>query len=507
MASDRSPYISKSKYLSGLQCPKLLWTHFNNREAIPKTNDTQQYIFDTGHMVGDLAKRLYPGGKEVPMVFQADDAIELTVTATRDLIKRRIPIFEASFLVDGRYCRVDVLVPVPGPDGDRLSGDTWDLVEVKSSTRVKDVNINDVAFQYDTLTRSGIKLNRLFLMHIDTSYVRGDKFEVERFFHLEDITERALRLTDYVPSAVNRMFEVIVGPDPDTPIGPRCTSPYTCPLKESCWSVLPDNSVTDLYRAGPRSFGLLDQGIFAITGTPDSTLTPRQQIQKKAVAANEIQVDREPLRKWLRGLEYPLYHLDFETMSPAVPPLSGTRPYQRIPFQFSLHIQDEPGARPRHVEYLATWDSVPLPGDPRPDLVRALDAIGPDGTVLCWNMGFEKGVLEDLAEMFPAEAERLAGLVERMGDLIIPFRSFWVYHPLQKGNCSLKSVLPALTDYDYDALAIGDGLEAARQYQQALYSDVTVKERTLIFRNLLEYCSLDTMAMVAILSRLQKLAE
>ncbi|MEN8006221.1 MAG: DUF2779 domain-containing protein [Candidatus Krumholzibacteriota bacterium] len=507
MAPDKSLYISKSKYLSGLQCPKLLWTHFNNREAIPETNEAQQHIFDTGHMVGDLAKRLYPGGKEVPLLFKADDALDLTVTATKDLMKRRLPIFEASFLVDGRYCRVDVLVPVPGPDGDRLSGDTWDLVEVKSSTRVKDVNINDVAFQHDALTRAGVNLNRLYLMHVDTGYVRDEKFEVERFFHLEDVTERVLRLIDYVPSAVNRMFDVIGGPDPDTPIGPRCTSPFTCPLKEACWSVLPDDNVTYFYRAGARSFGLLDEGIFAIADTPDSKLTPRQQIQKKSVAANEVQVDRTPLRQWLGGLEYPLYHLDFETMNPAIPPLAGTRPYQRIPFQFSLHIQDQPGARPRHVEYLATWNDVPDPGDPRPGLVEALGAIGPEGTILCWNMGFEKGVLEDLAEMFPAEAERLAGLVERMDDLIIPFRSFWVHHPRQKGNCSLKSVLPALTDFGYNELAIGDGQQAARQYQQALYGNVTVKERKVIFDNLREYCALDTMAMVEILRRLEKLAE
>ena len=170
MPSDQPLYISKSKYLAGLQCPKLLWTHFNNREAIGKPNETQQHIFDTGHMVGDLAKRLYPGGKEVPMVFQANDAMDLTVTATSDLMKRRIPIFEASFLVDGRYCRVDILVPVPGPDGDRLSSDEWDLVEVKSSSRVKDVNVNDVAFQYDTLTRAGVHLNRLYLMYVDTGY-------------------------------------------------------------------------------------------------------------------------------------------------------------------------------------------------------------------------------------------------------------------------------------------------------------------------------------------------
>jgi len=209
MPSDQSLYISKSKYLSGLQCPKLLWTHFNNRELIPKPDESQQHIFDTGHMVGDLAKRLYPGGKEVPLLFKADDALELSVTATRDLMKRRIPIFEASFLVDGRYCRVDVLVPIPGPDGDRLDGDQWDLVEVKSSTRVKDVNVNDVAFQFDALTRAGVNLNRLYLMHVDTGYVRGDQFEVARFFHLEDITERVQRVVEYVPPAVNKMFDII----------------------------------------------------------------------------------------------------------------------------------------------------------------------------------------------------------------------------------------------------------------------------------------------------------
>jgi hypothetical protein len=507
MAADQSLYISKSKYLSGLQCPKLLWTHFNERESIPEPDAAQKHIFDTGHMVGDLAKRLYPGGKEVPLIFNADDALDLTVTATRDLMKQRIPIFEASFLVDGRYCRVDILVPVPGPDGDRQSGDEWDLIEVKSSTRVKEVNVNDVAFQYDALTRAGVSINRIYLMHVDTSYVRGEKFETERLFHLEDITDRAMLLIDYVPAALNRMFDTIAGPDPDTPIGPRCTSPYTCPLKDSCWSVLPENNVTDFYRSGPRAFRLLDDGIFSISHTPESSLTPRQVIQKKAVIDNEIQVDLPSLRRWMGELKYPLYHLDFETMNPAIPPLQGLRPYQRIPFQFSLHIQEDPGERPRHVEHLATWNDEPLPGDPRPGLVRALKAIEPDGgTVLCWNMGFEKGVLEDLAEVFPTEAERLADLVERMDDLIIPFRSFWVYHPRQKGNCSLKAVLPALTDFSYDELAIGDGMHAARQYQQAVYGNVAVKERAMIFENLLEYCKLDTMAMVEILRRLEKLA-
>jgi hypothetical protein len=512
MPTDRAIHISKSKYLAGLQCPKLLWTWYNQRDLIPEPGAAQQHIFDTGHLVGDLAKELYPGGKEVPMLVGTKDAIELTVTATRDLIKRRVPIFEASFLVDARYCRVDILVPVPGFDGARRSGEAWDLIEVKSSTRVKDVNINDVAFQYDALTRSGVELNRLYIMHINNGYVRGDKFEVGKFFHLEDVTERAMALTSYIPAAMEKMLTVIDGPDPDTPIGPRCTRPFTCPLKEVCWADLPDDNVTELYFGGNKAFSLLDEGYFHIAETPDSRLSHQQLIQKRALIEDKLQVDRPALRAWLEGLEYPLYHLDFETMNVAVPPFKGVRPYQRIPFQFSLHIQREPGAEPEHVEFLADWSDQLArgeePGDPRPGLLAALlDAVGDSGTVLAWNAAFEKGVLNDMAEIYPAEGARLAGIIDRMDDLIIPFRSFSVYHPAQKGSCSLKAVLPALTDLSYDGLEVADGNHAAREYARVVYQDATATERELVLAQLRTYCRLDTLAMVAILGKLEDLAD
>jgi hypothetical protein len=511
MPTDRAIHISKSKYLAGLQCPKLLWTWFNDRDLIPEPGPSQQHIFDTGHLIGDLAKELYPGGKEVPMIVGTKDAIELTVTATRDLIKRRRPIFEASFLVDARYCRVDILVPVPGEDGDRRSGNAWDLIEVKSSTRVKDVNINDVAFQYDALTRAGLELNRLYLMHINTSYVRGDSFDVSRFFHLADVTERAMALTSYIPATMDKMLTVIDGPDPDTPIGPRCTRPYTCPMKPVCWADLPENNVTELYFGGPKSFSLLDEGYFNIVDTPDSRLSHQQMVQKRALKSGEVQVDRKALDTWLAGLEYPVYHLDFETMNPAVPPFKGVRPYQRIPFQFSLHVQREPGAAPEHVEFLADWSDQLArgedPGDPRPDLVAALlAAVGDTGTILTWNVAFEKGVLNDMAELYVDHGEALAAVIDRLDDLIIPFRSFSVYHPDQRGSCSLKAVLPALTDLNYDDLEVADGNHAAREYARVVYQDATPTERELVLAQLRAYCRLDTLAMVEILGKLEELA-
>jgi len=484
----REIHISKSRYLNGLQCPKLLWTYFNDRDLIPRPDAAQQHIFDTGHEVGDLAKLLYPGGVEVAMNF---DDLAATARETAELVNRppaeRVPIFEASFLVAGRYCRVDVLVPVAGTD-------LWDLVEVKSSTRVRDVNVNDVAFQDDALTRAGLKLRNLYLMHVNTAYVRGEEFDVRQYFHLEMINDRVEGLLPYVPAAVAKMLDIVAGPDPDTPIGPRCTTPYTCPLIPHCWSDLPDNNVTDLHYGGTRAFDLLDEGLFAITAVPDDRLTPRQRIQKRTVATGKPHIEPDALRAWLDELIYPLYHLDFETMNPALPPFAGVRPYQRIPFQFSLHIQDTPGAEPRHIEFL-----VRTAADPRPELVTALHIIGDEGTILAWNAGFEKGVLNDLAELYPAEAEWLAGLNERMADLIVPFRRFWYHHPEQRGSCSLKAVLPAVTSLGYDNLNIADGNHAARAYTDALYGGRESAERERVLSQLLAYCKLDTLAMVEIL--------
>lgn len=491
-------HLSKSKYLNGLQCPKLLWTQLNERELIPDPGPSQQYIFDTGHMVGELAKQVFPGGIEVPMNFKD---LSATDRDTAELMNRptadRIPIYEASFLIDNRYCRVDILVPIADEEGEEP--DRWDLVEVKSSTRVKDVNVKDVAFQAEVLGRGGVNLRHLYLMHINSGYILGEEFEVQKFFKLEDVTARAESVLTYIPRTVEKLLAVVRGADPDTPIGPRCTKPYPCPLIPHCWSSLPENNVTDLYYGGRRAFEMLDEGLFSIATVPDERLSHQQRIQKKTVISGEAYIDVPHLSGWLDELVYPVYHLDFETLSMAMPPFIGAHPYQQVPFQFSLHIQDSPDAEPRHVEFLAQKE-----GDPRPELLAALHELGDEGTVLAWNMGFEKGVLNDLAEVFPAKAEWLSAVTERMVDLMVPFRSFWYHHPAQKGRCSLKSVLPALTALSYDDMAIGDGNHAARAYAEVIYEDVEPGRRAEILNQLLEYCKLDTLAMVEILRVLNR---
>jgi hypothetical protein len=483
------PFISKSKFLSGLQCPKLLWYYYNAKDKIPPPDEATQTIFDTGHEVGNLAKLRYPDGIEVPM----DRGIRETVADTKSMLPRRVPIFEASFLADDCYCRVDVLVPAP--DG------RWDIVEVKSTTGVKSVHVFDLAFQTHCLERSGLTINRKYLMHLNNKYVRDGGIDVDRLFTMADATAEVDSVVPDVPDRVVQMLDVIVGPEPDVMIGRHCTTPYDCPLKPFCWRFLPDHNVTDLYRARKDTvFDLVTRGKLALTDVSPDELTKKHLVQRDAVKKGRPHVAAGGIRGWLDRLEFPLYCLDFETVGPAVPLYDGTRPYQQVPFQFSLHVLDSFEASPVHCEFLAE-DA----GDPRPGLVGRLHAIGPKGSVLAFNMTFEKRVLGDLAKDIPDERQFLGELVDRMDDLLIPFRRFHYYHPDQRGSCSLKAVLPALTGKSYGNLAIHDGMQAAREFQRTVIGDSPQDEKETVLANLREYCRQDTEAMVDIVNALRML--
>lgn len=482
-------FISKSKYLAGLQCPKLLWYHYNSPGDIPEPDEATQAVFDTGHLVGDLAKRLYPGGEEVPM----GDSLSETVSRTQALLPQRKPIFEASFLADGCYCRVDVLVPA--------AGDAWDLIEVKSATSVKPVNIDDVAFQAHCLGRAGVSLNRLHLMHLDNRYVKQGEIDPGGLLHAEDVTSGAGEKKPEVARTVEGLLGAIAGPEPEVPIGPHCNAPYGCDLQYICWSFLPEHNVTQLYRAGARKkFELISRGVTALTDAPTGKLTDRQRIQQRAVENGRPYVEANSIRAWLSGLRFPLYCLDFETMAPAIPLVDGTRPYQQVPFQFSLHVLDAFDSTPRHHEYLAAQ-----PADPRPGLIEALRVIGPKGTVLAYNVGFERGVINRLAEDFPGHRAFLEDLSARLKDLMTPFSSFWCYHPDQKGSCSLKEVLPAFTGKSYEDMAIHDGSQAAREFQRAVFGGAPAAQREKVLKDLRAYCEQDTIAMLDILEALRRM--
>ena len=449
---------------------------------IPPVDEATQALFDQGHEVGDLAKKRYPGSVEVDW----EKGFERTLERTKELVKQRKTIFEASFKYKSAYCRVDVLLFVDGE---------WELVEVKSAAKLKEDYLIDVAFQRYCLEGAGVHLRRCHVMYINNEYVRKGDVDPEKFFVIEDVTEQTTELLPLVEEKIGEMVKIIQNPKMPSPaLGTECIAPDKCPV---CAKDLPEHNVTELYWMGKKAYPLINQGITRITDLPkDFKLNPKQQVQKECVISGKKHIESPPIKQFLKNLQYPLYLLDFETIAPALPLFDGTRPYQQIPFQLSLHVIEKPNEKPEHIAFLADG-----PGDPRPKVIETLKAIGPKGTVLAYNMSFEKGVIEDLQEAFPKE-KWLHTLIDRMDDLIIPFRNFWYYDPAQHGSCSIKDVLPALTGRSYSHLEVSKGDEAARKFLAMTYKGEK-KDKAALRKALLEYCKQDTKGMIDILKVLE----
>ena len=491
-SATRKPLISKSKYLSGLQCLKLLWFYYNRKDQIPPIDAATQAVFDQGHVVGEYANRLFPNGIEIQ---REHSDIPGVVEDSKKALAHRRPIFEAGFEFNGGFARADVLNPV--------AEGQWDLIEVKSSTEVKDVHLYDAAFQLYVYKNAGIEIRKVFVYCINNQYVRHGAIEPEKLFASWDISVKVNELVPGISSNVARMQQTINQAQcPEIKIGPHCTDPYGCPLIGICWEFLPPQNVTTLYRGGKKRFYLLDVGITEIKSVPaDMTLTPSQKIQKEAVISGRPHVDQKAIGAFLQSLEYPLFYLDFETFDTAIPLYDDVRPYLKVPFQYSLHIQRKPDVEPEHYSYLATGET-----DPRPEILANLqELLGKSGSIVVYNQSFEKGVLRSCCEFYPDYADWVGALETRFVDLLAPFRSFYYYHPDQNGSASIKDVLPALTGSGYEGMDIQDGNAASREYLRVTFTAADEADRRKVRRQLEDYCTLDTYAMVVIVAKLRDL--
>jgi hypothetical protein len=480
--------ISKSAFLNGLQCPKLLWHTVNTKDLLPEPDAAQQAIFDQGHDVGALAKEMFPGGIEVC----GTDRDEI-IQGTTEALKLRKPLFEPAFQASGGFCRVDVLNPT--------QDDSWELVEVKSAASVKEIHLQDVAFQAWVLAQAGVPVRRTKLMHINSDYVRSGSVEPQKLFNLTSTTTQTSKLGRMVEAKVSKMLSIINQPSPpEVAIGPHCDNPYTCPLHDVCWKFLPQQSVMNLYRGKKKGFKLLAEGISNLRDIPDSgTLTANQAIQKRCAETGKPHVNQIAIAAFLRRLRYPVHFLDFETFNTAIPLFDGVRPYQQVPFQFSLHIVNAPGAEPEQRTFLADGHE-----DPRPEFMRRLrECISGPGSIVVFNAAFEKTRLRECAEFLPGYAAWVRRIERRFIDLLKPFRSFHYYHPDQRGSASIKSVLPALTGKGYEHLEIQEGTTASLEFLRVSFSDVPEAERQRVRRQLEEYCCQDTQGMIWIVDTLR----
>ena len=490
MSITAQPTITKRHYLAGVQCHKLVWHLLNDPDAVSGPDPALQDRLRQGTEVGALARKLYPNGVQITGV----STIE-ALSQTEAALTLRRPIFEAAFEAGGCFVRTDILVPV--------DGEAWELVEVKSSTSVADVHLDDLAFQAHVLGEAGVPIRRYSLLLVDNSYVRCGEIDPHALFTSHEVTGEIQARMPAVGSRLKGVLQATGMPAPPTvQIGSHCGAPYPCPLQERCWSFLPEHNVTEFYRVGAKAFDLLDRGVTQIAHIPgDVELTERQRIQFQAVVSGDLHVDPQALQGFLARLEWPIHLLDFETFSTAIPLIDGVRPYQQVPFQSSLHIWQSADGQPDHHSFLAEDR-----GDPRPDLLRHLgDHVEERGSIVVYNQQFEEGRLRECAEAFPKYVEWVEGIIPRMVDLLEPFQDFRVYHRDQRGSCSIKLVLPALTGQDYGGLAIQDGTAASREFLRVTWGECDSVERERVRRDLLAYCGLDTVGMVAIISALRRM--
>ena len=488
----RKRLLTKSKYLNGLQCPKYLWVKLNEPDRIPRFDESMLYRFNQGHLVGEFAKKLFPDGINIP----ADD-FKINLKQTEELLKERKPLFEAGIMVDNTFSRIDILKPV--------GKDEWNIIEVKSSTKIKNVNFHDISFQKYCCEKYGLKIRNCFLMTVNNEYVMQSDVDPASLLTMTKIKDEGDGSTNGIEQRVESMFSTIASEKcPAVTIGKQCNRPYECPLKIECWSFLPENSIFDMYGSKKDAFELFEKGIYSFKDIPDDfPLSGKQEIQRSCEISGKPHIGKEPIRQFLNRLEYPLYYLDFETFSGAIPLFDGTRPYQQIPFQFSLHVVDSDNATSRHYSFLADGK-----GDPRAEFVATLKRVlGNSGSIVVYNQSFEKSVLKALAEMFPEYSDWVESLNDRIIDLLAPFKSFHYYDTRQKGSASIKNVLPVLTETSYDHLDISDGMNASLAFLGVISNSASAEEIIKIRNDLEKYCKLDTEGMIWIVDKLKELTK
>ena len=489
-------HFSKSRYCSCIQCPKILWL----REHLPDEFDDSvmnQAVLSTGNDVGDLAMGLFGDYTEVPFTENLGDMIPATQKLIDEGVKN---ICEASFSYDGCFCSVDILR--------NLGNKKVELYEVKSSTEVKWIYEHDVSYQYYVLTKLGYKVKKACLVHIDNTYVRHGELELDKLFKIVDLTKTAKsKLTEVEENIKNFRKYLKSEKEPECTVGAQCSDPYECGYWDHCAVDMPDDGSHTVWEVSSLrdKQWYYDNGYITFEQLYAAGILKGRYLQQVESEIKNLpaQIDKKQIKGFLDTLSYPLYFLDFETFNPAIPLYDESSPYQQIVFQYSLHYIEKKGGKLKHKECLA------YPGsDPRRQIAEQLCKDIPlNVCTTAYNMGFEKGKIRDLANLYPDLADHLMNIHDNINDIMIPFQKRWYYTKEMQGSYSIKYVLPALypdePSLNYHNLeGVHNGGEASNTF---LAMQKMNKEELEEWReHLLRYCELDTFAMVKVLEKLRE---
>ena len=473
-------YLTTAKYLNGIHCLKRLWYEEKHPEKAPPISLSQQRLFDQRKAVKTLAYSQFPEG-----VYIAAEDPDVAVRQTRAAINRgESCLFNAAFLLKGAFVRCDIF---------QKDAKGWRIVEIKVSKKIKKEYLLNLAFQKHILDTSDIPISATQLMLLNEMCVYPD---LSNLFVFEDVTDAVNLLKQEVPGYLSTFKRVLHRDvEPNVLIGKNlCNRPYRCPFKTSCWTFVPKNSVFTIPKIkDPEATSLAENGIFHLSDLPtDFRLTPAQRIYVNSVLENQPTPNGTAIRRELAGLQYPIHFLDFEADRPAIPRFEGFKVHTEFPFQYSCHVL-QPDGVVRHHEYLHTDTT-----DPRLPLLQSLLAhISDRGSIVVYNLSFERRILRDLAESFPEYTSALQSISKRLWDQLRVLRKHYE-HPDFCGSKSLKAVLPVLVpSLSYKNLDIQEGGDAPAVWNMMLSAN-SETERQEWNRRLRAYCKLDTLAMVEI---------
>ncbi len=485
--------LSKSKLIAFRQCPKRLWLEVH-RPSLREDSMVTQAIFRTGHQVGEIAQQLYDPTGRGPVIDLKAEGVGPAIRRTREVLGGNMPVFEAGFAAAGAMAFADVLLPVE-VEGHRA----WRMVEVKSSTSVKDYYLDDIAIQTYVARESGVNLANVALAHIDTSWTYQGDGDYRGLLVEKDLTETVFARGDEVREWIGQAQAVAArGIAPDMPTGLQCTDPFPCGFYQHCHQseVAAEYPVTWLPRIQSKELKsyIIDHAVIDMREVPDALLNERQRLVRDSTVRNECYFDADGAKLDLAHHPLPAYFLDFETIQFGVPRWAGTRPFQATPFQFSLHHLKLDGT-------LSHQGFLDLSGDdPSHAFARALvDLCQGNDPIFVYNSGFEGGRIFELSERFTELRNQLLSIRQRLVDLL-PIAQARYYHPSQQGSWSIKKVLPAIAPaLRYESLSgVQDGDMAMQAYLEAIDPNTTEARKAGIFEELTAYCALDTLAMVEI---------
>jgi hypothetical protein len=473
--------LSKSRLVAYRQCPKRLWLQTFRRELAQQSEAVLNRLAQ-GNLVGAAAQRLYPEGRLIGHVMDLNAALRDTAEALAQ--PGDVTLFEPALRCDDVLVRADVLIRRDGRFG---------MIEVKASTKVKDSHLTDAAIQTWVARGAGLDVERVELAHIDNKFVYPGNSDYRGLFAHADMTDAVLPLQEQIPVWIADAQRDLAGQMPDIAVGPQCNDPFECEFLAFCAPESTEYPVELLPNSSKLARQLRADGFADLRDVPLDRLT-REDHQRiwRATMRGQPELNPNAAAK-LAALPWPRYYLDFETVGPAVPMWKGTRPYQKIPMQWSCHRQDADGTLTQLPAFLDTTGQ-----DPRRAFAESLvTAVGNEGIIMVYNAAFERGVIMQLAEQFDDPAPALRRMAARLFDLL-PLARENYYHPAMMGSWSIKRVLPTIApDMDYgnlESVQSGDMVEPV--YFEMVDAETSVERKAELKEALLIYCARDTLAMV-----------